>query len=219
MTERPRSTLRKRKAPAVAEVNKARAADNIQIKTNLLTDVVCALSKSLFDVNVHAVALELFERQLLPRSIRQFNAWCSADLPIDLRVRCATFVKNANVTLKAHHTLLAACKTAIAAIEDHRLGLSVRPQKDDRIRKLERRLALTETLARVAQGEVSCLLVAAAEERETGSLLEARYLALEREASEAIEVRDQEIAALRLKNAELTSTLRKITSLGVSRAR
>lgn len=219
MPVRSISTSRQRGAPPVAEVNKARAADNIRNKVNLLTDVVHAVSKSLLDVQVHALAMDLFERQLLPRSVRQFNAWCSADLPSDLRERCSAFAKNANVTLKAHKSLLDGCKAAIAAIEGHRAALNSRPQKDDRVRKLERRLALAETLARVSQAEMSRLLVAAAEKRETESLLEARYVALEREANEAIGSRDLEIAALRLKNAELASSLRKITSLGVSRAR
>ncbi|GAB4565797.1 MAG: hypothetical protein Tsb007_37460 [Rhizobacter sp.] len=207
-----KASVKRRSKPAVADQNRKNAEANIRNKVAILCDLVEILSHPAADA-AKKFERELLDRCLYPKSVRQFNAWKTASLPADLRELAPAFATNANATLVKNEELYASCRQVVSALHQHRLVLARRPTREDSLNRTRHRLTMSNTLRQIIERQYAVLLVRNSEMRGAVEQHEARYQSLSREVSDALRARDEEIADLRKKNAELVSASLKVTGL------
>jgi len=186
--------------PRIAERNEALAKQNIITKLGFLQLHLKAAAEAkhlstIDNEGVHATAVQ----RALPTSIRQFNAFSTQELPMDVRDRAPSMMRNANDTLSRHRELRASVMDAVDAWERHLKARSSAVSASDSLAKMRRIVAFNQTVRKIAERE----LLAAREQvgSLTAELLQVQRAlgALQRQATlEAEKHRDLEIQLRKL---------------------
>lgn len=141
-----------RPKPKVADANRAQAKQNIQTKMDVLTSAVKRQSGTVVQVADFNYQSSMALRELLPRTVRQFNLWHSGALPDAARPALPVFSRNANKTLHSVG-LYEDVKRAVEAAR----ALSVKTGNEARTEKLstyKAKAALAVQLRVIAEDEI-----------------------------------------------------------------
>jgi len=196
----------------VAFRNHEDAKQNIRAKLEVLRSVTKSWGRAV------PLGVEEVERRdallpLLPGSIRQFNAWHTADLPAGLADTMPRLRTNANQTLRADATLLANVQTAIAAIRSLRKQLTPEATRQDRVAALTRRARLAEAMRSIAERELIAAMRVQRDMAAEISALKNQLTAIERESRAAVDRLEGELGDALKSNAELVKQQQRIKPL------
>ncbi|MDM0053990.1 hypothetical protein [Variovorax sp. J22R115] len=194
--------LRARRArPAVAGVNQQAGQENLQAKVDAIHAVLALKSPS----------IDALSR--LPPSPRQFHLWIqsqfslSSSLPaVSLRMNSPDTLKNAGVELQA------AVQNALDAVARANGGRRLAGGKD-RISNLRARLARSEKLRKILEGEFSDWKANAESLHGELRKIKAAAASEANKANEELARRELLLQEERARVAELTKALRKFTPL------
>ena len=186
------------KKPKVAYANENAAKINIANKIRVLK---CALQDSTVD------------RSSLPRTPRQFNAWTSSKLPVNLDYADA-FGTNAQATLKKHPELLISLDQLLILVNAAAERAKKMPRdRSEVVARLKSDMRLHLVLRQIAERELVMARRQTIQSNAKYESLQSKMRSLERESQSQILGLTESIEQLEREKAVLVAAARKITPL------
>jgi hypothetical protein len=171
--------------PSIAFANQALAVKNIEIKRDALKACIdWCLHQPIESVDLGSVEAL---KKVLPKSVRQFNAWTGGGLSGAINKGQISFVKNANQTLIKHPKLFAEVRFMLDRVREIKNTQNPAERRTEVLAAVARRAAHAEALRLIAERELITLKRANNELRLKVEAMTYELRALKREATSTIE--------------------------------